>query len=378
MCLTRLSLWGTRQPWGFLGPRSADQLQLACGHYREKGVLRMPKLRPGCWRGALRLHRYGVAAGLVVGLIQPVGATGLVSGDARVSQEMFLEELAAMPIEHRQRILANPQEANRLVDDLYRKQKYLAEAERRNIQADPQVRATLAAAHARILIGALFERVRAELSLSIPDLEPLAQEYYTAHQDEFFTPEQVHVRHILLKLSGSEAEQAAIRREAEDILAAARRGEDFAELARTHSADERSANLGGDLGWVAKGKMVKEFESAAFALAAPGDLSEVVKTRYGLHIIRLEARKGAEPKPFEAVRVAILDKLRNQYLNEHVEQWKHSLSDHKGADAYPDAIRQAFESARAQYGMPPYPAVVGTDSPPSSVGWAERREAQHP
>ena len=127
--------------------------------------------------------------------------------------------------------------------------------------------------------------------------EAEVHEYYVANQARFAQPEQINARHVLIKLApdASQATTAAARRKIEQILEQARAGADFAELAQTHSQDS-SAARGGELGFVARGRLVKPFEDAAFALK-PGELSGVVRTQYGFHIIKLEARRGASVVP---------------------------------------------------------------------------------
>ena len=114
--------------------------------------------------------------------------------------------------------------------------------------------------------------------------------------------EQVRARHVLLSTrdGGPDADARAATR-ADSLLAAIRKGADFVEIAKRFSQEPGAATSGGDLGWFGRGRMVPEFERAAFALKA-GEVSGVVKTQFGYHIIRLEERKPAATKPFAQVR----------------------------------------------------------------------------
>jgi peptidyl-prolyl cis-trans isomerase D len=137
-------------------------------------------------------------------------------------------------------------------------------------------------------------------------------EYYELNKDERFAdPEQVRARHILVKLepTADDAAKAAARKKADDLLARVRKGEDFAALAKKNSDDAASATKGGDLGLFPRGRMTPAFEAAAFALA-PGTVSEVVETPFGLHIIKVEEHKDAGIRPLEAVRDEIQKTLR--------------------------------------------------------------------
>jgi len=109
---------------------------------------------------------------------------------------------------------------------------------------------------------------------------------------------QVRARHILIKVAQDADEQAveAAREQAQQLAERARKGEDFAALAREHSGDPGSARQGGDLGYNAKGNMVEEFDQTQFSLQ-PGEISDPVRTRYGFHVIRVEGvREGDVPE----------------------------------------------------------------------------------
>jgi parvulin-like peptidyl-prolyl isomerase len=138
-------------------------------------------------------------------------------------------------------------------------------------------------------------------SVRITDAE--IRRRYDANQDAYRQDEQVKVRHIVFMTrdSGKDIEQRAKTR-ADSLLAAIRKdGGDFVELAKRFSEEPGAASSGGDLGWFGRGAMVKEFETAAFALK-PDEISPVVKTQFGYHIIKLEDRRAAGMKPFEDVR----------------------------------------------------------------------------
>ena len=124
---------------------------------------------------------------------------------------------------------------------------------------------------------------------------------------QYSTPEQVRASHILLKTEGKD--DAAVKKQAEDLLAKVKAGANFAELATKHSQDEVSAAKGGDLDFFGKGKMVPEFDTAAFSLA-PGQISDLVKTQYGYHIIKVTEKKAATTKPLEEVKAQIEDQLK--------------------------------------------------------------------
>jgi peptidyl-prolyl cis-trans isomerase D len=133
--------------------------------------------------------------------------------------------------------------------------------------------------------------------------EPEARALYSEHPERYDVPERVRARHILLRLERDvpEARVEEVRATAEELLGQLREGADFAELAQKASEDPGSRDLGGDLGLFERGKMVKPFEDVAFALE-PGALSDIVRSDFGLHIIRVEEHQQAQRTPFEAVR----------------------------------------------------------------------------
>ncbi len=133
------------------------------------------------------------------------------------------------------------------------------------------------------------------------------QRSYDDNQAQYATPEQVRARHILLKTEGKD--EATVRKQAEELLAKARGGADFEKLATQYSEDDVSKAKGGDLDYFGKGQMVPEFDTAAFALA-PGQISDLVKTQYGFHIIKAVDKKAAVTKPLAEVRAQIEDQVK--------------------------------------------------------------------
>jgi peptidyl-prolyl cis-trans isomerase C len=155
-------------------------------------------------------------------------------------------------------------------------------------------------------------------SVSVSDEE--IHSFYTANQNRFVSPEQVRARHILIKVKpdADRAAQEATKKTIDDIRAQAESGSDFAELAKKHSEDS-SAARGGDLGFFSRGQMVPPFETAAFALK-PGEISEVLKTRFGYHIIKMEEHREASSIPEEAVREEIRSHMRSVKIQEALEK----------------------------------------------------------
>src|SRR6478736_813668 len=148
------------------------------------------------------------------------------------------------------------------------------------------------------------DKLRAAAVVAPGDIE----KYYRDNQQEFTTPEQVRASHILIK---SDKDDAAAKAKAEALLKQVKSGADFAALAKKNSEDEGSAKNGGDLDYFGRGRMVKEFEDAAFALQ-PGQMSDVVKSPFGYHIIKVVDHKPAITKSIADVRQQIADRLATE------------------------------------------------------------------
>src|ERR1700723_2536433 len=144
------------------------------------------------------------------------------------------------------------------------------------------------------------------------------QAYYNQHRDQYRVPEQAKVSHILIKkpLAGTDGKVdekgvAEAQKRAEDLLKQLKAGAKFEDLARKYSEDPGSAKEGGSLGWIGKGRTVPEFEKAAFSLPK-GQISDLVKSSYGFHIIRVDDRQDAHMKTLEEVKDQIEPNLKHQ------------------------------------------------------------------
>jgi peptidyl-prolyl cis-trans isomerase SurA len=163
-------------------------------------------------------------------------------------------------------------------------------------------------------------KVKTRIKVTDEDLKS----WYQSHPKEFAGDERVHVRHIFLPVpaSASAAEEAAARAQADQVLERLKAGEDFAAVAKQVSKGPSAAE-GGELGFVKRGAIQPELEKAAFALQA-GQVSPLVRTRSGYHILKVEERKSSGTLPFDEVKDAIRDRLaserveiqRAQYLAE--------------------------------------------------------------
>ncbi len=139
------------------------------------------------------------------------------------------------------------------------------------------------------------------------------QSFYSQHQKEFEVPDQVKVRHILIKLppGADAATDAAAKQKAEGVLKQLHDGANFAELAKKYSDDPGSKDQGGELGFLKRGATVAEFDQAAFSMS-PGQTSGLIKTQFGYHILQVEEKQTAHARTLDEVRPAIEANLVRQ------------------------------------------------------------------
>ncbi len=148
-----------------------------------------------------------------------------------------------------------------------------------------------------------MQAIRNKITISPDDIK----RGYEDKEQQYATPEQVRASHILLKTQGKD--DAAVKKQAEDLLAKAKSGADFGKLASQYSEDDASKVKAGDLDFFSKGQMVPEFDKAAFSLKV-GEISDLVKSQYGYHIIKVTDKKAATKKTLDEVRAQIEDELK--------------------------------------------------------------------
>jgi peptidyl-prolyl cis-trans isomerase D len=182
-------------------------------------------------------------------------------------------------------------------------------------------------------------KIAAATTVSDQDL----QAYYDQHREEYRVPEQVKVSHILIKTPlpapGAKEDAKAIadaRTKAEGVLKELKAGGDFAKLAEKYSDDPGSAKSGGDLGWIGRGRTVPEFEKAAFSLAK-GQTSDLVKSSYGFHIIRVDDKQEAHLKSLAEVKSEIEEKVKQQKVARATEAAANTLLSQARTDGFDKA-----------------------------------------
>lgn len=173
--------------------------------------------------------------------------------------------------------------------------------------------------------------------IAIPEGD--VKSYYDSNRDEFKMPEMVKVRHILFRAdtTASEADRKKSKTEAEATLKKIQAGEDFAKLASDVSDDPGSKTRGGELGFIPRGRTVKPFEDAAFSLKK-GEVSGIVETQFGYHIIKVEDKKEPSAEPFEDVKEKISRKLLQERIKSALAEFVEKAMKDSDAAVYPEAL----------------------------------------
>lgn len=217
-----------------------------------------------------------------------------------ITASMLEEKIERLP-QYYQAFAA--QHKKEVLDELIIEELLYEAAKKRKLDKDPDMRQLIADARRKILISRVIED---ETKNSAPVSEDDVREHYEQNKEKYMVPEMVRASHIL---TSTEEEAYQAKGELE-------RGADFAAVANEYSKD-LTKDRGGDLGYFKKGQMIPEFESAAFGLNT-GHVSDVIKTRFGYHIIKLVDRKPAEYRGFnevaDEIRVSIMrDRQRQSF-----------------------------------------------------------------
>ena len=170
------------------------------------------------------------------------------------------------------------------------------------------------------------------------------QAYYNGHLASYQVKDQAKVRHILIAVpAGSDAKvDAAARSKAEDLLKQIKAGGNFGELATKNSDDPGSKGSGGELGFLSPGQTVPEFDKASFSLK-PGEVSDVIKTKFGYHILQVEERTNAHTKSLAEVKADILPIVQQQKAATAEQAYASSLAD--------EAKKNGLDKTRAAHGL---------------------------
>jgi peptidyl-prolyl cis-trans isomerase C len=207
--------------------------------------------------------------------------------------------------------LNDPERIEEVVSNLLL-EKQLAAKAKELAGKDPYLELQMEQARNRFLAARVQHLL--EESMPVPDFEPLAEEKYLVNPEKYSGKTTLELTHILINDRGRTDAEARAR--AEEVRKLALEGErPFEDLVAEYTDEKKQGvTSSGKINKVIRGLTVPEFEKAAFALTTPGQISEVVKTQYGYHVIQLNQRHEAKLKPFDQVKAQIIEELRREYL----------------------------------------------------------------
>jgi peptidyl-prolyl cis-trans isomerase SurA len=253
---------------------------------------------------------------------QRAGAAG-AAAEVPTDQRAMLDELVLEKIMRKQVQTQGVTATDQQIDA------YIMSIRERNKLTDAQLKQAL------VQQGLTWEQYRAQVAVDIERAALINKEirnkvnvspeeierYYKEHLGEYGTAEKAHVRMLsrLTPPAATAEQRAAVRAEAEHLRKEAADGKDFAALAKEHSQGPGAAD-GGDIGEVARGQMQEEFEKAVFSLK-PGEVSDVIETDSGYHIIKVEQRAGEAHQPLAEVKDDIREKLYRENMEERYDRW---------------------------------------------------------
>ncbi|NOY63797.1 MAG: hypothetical protein GXO97_00110 [Nitrospirae bacterium] len=198
-----------------------------------------------------------------------------------------------------------PEGRERILNEVIDRVLFSLAAKKRGMDRWHSVKLAIQEAVERVLAERYIQEELKKLDLS----DEALRRYYESHIDLFTSQKRVKARHI----------NTATKEEAEKALKRIKKGEDFSKVASEVNIDGTKAR-GGDLGWVVRGIMVKPFEEVLFSLKE-GEVSDIVKTRFGYHIIKVEEIKEGKPIPFERIK----KRVRERLIEEHIQKLREEL-----------------------------------------------------
>ena len=236
--------------------------------------------------------------------------TFITGNNKVVSSADVLADAQRIPPELQEGYLTKPQTVQELATNLYVRRVMAERGREAGVDKSPEMQAAIQIAIDKVVSDAYLKKFDADHKPSDKAINDLAKAQYQAEKAKFVEPERIRASHILI--SGDSTESKA---KAEKLLKELQAGADFATLAKANSEDPGSAVKGGDLGLFAHGRMVPEFEKTAFALAKPGDLSGLVKTQFGYHIIKLVEKQAGKQLSYAEVEAKLKEQASNELIN---------------------------------------------------------------
>ena len=244
-------------------------------------------------------------------------------GSQKITMADFKREINSLPPQYRQ-MAADPAIQKEFLDTLVTRNIIYQEGVRQKIAERPMVKKQVDDFRKKVVVATLLDQEVNKKLKNVSDADLKA--YYDKNLKEFQQPKQVKARHILLK----------DQKQAEEVRQKLLKGEDFATLAKQYSIGP-SKTRGGDLGFFSRERMVKEFSDVAFSLK-PKEISPVVKTKFGYHIIRVDEIKEGRQQTFDEVKDKLRDKIRAERKNQYFKDYIDGLKKQIKVKTYPELL----------------------------------------
>ena len=239
------------------------------------------------------------------------------NGETRLTRADYDADIQRLPAEMREAFASDPRRLSTYLTNLLIVKTLAAQARKAGLENDPVLQRRIALevdrALADLQLRRLEEAAGKEFDAKAGEYVVKARELYLVDQNKYRMPEQINASQILFDLKHHTPEEAlALAQETRKKLIA---GADFNATAKEVSDDPTAKSNGGQIGWFTRERMDPSFSQAAFDMKTVGDISEPIKSRFGYHLIRLEGRRAAEVRPFEAVEPQIMAELRKRYVD---------------------------------------------------------------
>jgi peptidyl-prolyl cis-trans isomerase C len=222
-----------------------------------------------------------------------------------------LAEIQRVPADQRAGMLTKPETVGAIVQNIFLRRTLTQTADQQGIGQTPLLQRLNQLNRERLITDAYLEFLDKKNELKLVDAEKLAAVEYKVNPKNFEAPEEVEASHILIRFGD---DKEAAKTKAEAILAELKNGADFATVAKEKSEDSGSGAKGGDLGRFGRGRMVKPFEDAAFALKKPGELSGLVESQFGYHILKLKKHDMVRVRAYADVKDELIKNLQQKAI----------------------------------------------------------------
>jgi peptidyl-prolyl cis-trans isomerase C len=275
------------------------------------------------------LHRALLRAGLPVAVLAATVAVAtsaqspsdpilVENGAVVIRKSDFDSEVGRLPPDIRPGFANSERRVNELLRRMLLERTLAAQARAEKLDQSPSNALRLASEidklYAQLKVAQIEEAAAVEFDARRGAWEARAREIYKVDRRKYETPEQVQASHILFETRSRSRDEA--KRLADEARARIVAGADFNQVARELSEDRSAKNNDGRLSWFSRSDMDAAFANAAFALQAPGEVSQPVLSSFGWHLIRLDGRRAAAPRPFDEVKDQILGELKQKHVDE--------------------------------------------------------------